>query len=70
MTSDLVKFIEHGSANGRIVAEARLDSEPTLNALSLEMIDLMAPVLERWAEDDRVVAVILTGADSLAHLPM
>ena len=66
MTSDLVKFFEHGSAGGRVVAQAHLDSEPTLNALSLEMIDLMAPVLERWAEDDRVAAVLLTGAGDRA----
>ncbi len=66
MTSDLVKFIEHGSPGGRVLAEACLDSEPTLNALSLEMIDLMTPALERWAEDDRVAAVVLTGAGDRA----
>ena len=33
MTSDLVKFIEHSSPGGRLVAEARLDSQATLNAL-------------------------------------
>ncbi len=66
MTSDLVKFFEHASPGGRIVAEARLDAQATLNALSLEMIDLLSPALVRWAEDDRVVAVLLTGAGERA----
>ena len=66
MTSDLVKFFEHGGTGGRVVAQAHLDSEPTLNALSLEMIDLMTPRLERWADDDRIAAVLLTGAGDRA----
>ena len=66
MTSDLVKFFEHPSPGGRQVAEARLDSQATLNALSLEMIDLLAPALERWAADDSVAAVVLTGAGERA----
>lgn len=66
MTSDLVRFLEHPASGGRIVAEARLDSEPTLNALSLEMIDLLHPHLRRWAQDDRVTAVLLSGAGTRA----
>ncbi len=66
MSSDLVKFFEHSSAGGHVVAEARLDSQATLNALSLEMIDQMSPVLARWAEDDSIVAVLLTGAGERA----
>ena len=66
MTSDLVKFFEHSSPGGRLVAEARLDSQATLNALSLEMIDLLTPALARWANDDAVAAVVLTGAGERA----
>lgn len=66
MTSDLVKFFEHESAGGRLVAEARLDSQATLNALSLEMIDLLTPALKRWAADEAVAAVVLTGAGERA----
>lgn len=66
MTSDTVKFFEHPAPGGRLVAEARLDSEPTLNALSLEMIDRLTPAVARWALDDRVAAVILTGAGNRA----
>lgn len=66
MSSDTVKFFEHESPGGNVVAEARLDSEATLNALTLEMIDLLTPAVDRWAADDRVVAVILTGAGARA----
>lgn len=66
MSSDLVKFFEHPSAGGRVVAEARLDSQATLNALSLEMIDLLAPALRRWRADESVAAVVLTGAGERA----
>ena len=66
MSSDLVKFFEHDSPGGRVVAEARLDSQSTLNALSLEMIELLSPALKRWAADDAVVAVLLTGAGDRA----
>ena len=66
MSSDLVKFFEHSTAGGRIVAEACLDSQSTLNALSLEMIDLLSPVLKRWAADDAVAAVLLSGAGERA----
>jgi len=66
MTSDLVKFFEHQSPGGRVVGEARLDSQATLNALSLEMIDQLSPALSRWAQDESVVAVLLTGAGDRA----
>lgn len=66
MTSDLVKFFEHQGPGGRLVAEARLDSQATLNALSLEMIDLLTPELERWADNELVAAVVLTGAGERA----
>ena len=62
MTSDTVKFFEHELTGGRCLGEARLDSEATLNALSLEMIDLLRPTLSAWAEDERIAAVVLTGA--------
>ncbi len=66
MSSDLVKFIEHPATGGLILAEARLDSEATLNSLSLEMIDLLSPRIDSWARDDRVAAVVLTGAGNRA----
>lgn len=59
-------LFEHPSGSGHVVAEARLNSEPTLNALSLPMIDILAPALERWSGDQRVTAVLLTGAGERA----
>lgn len=61
-----VLLFEHPAASGRIVAEARLNSESTLNALSLDMIDILSPALKRWGADDRVAAVLLTGAGDRA----
>jgi enoyl-CoA hydratase/carnithine racemase len=49
-----------------VLAEARLNAEATLNSLSLEMIDFLRPALTRWAADDRVVALLFTGAGERA----
>lgn len=61
-----VALYAHPTSSGHIVAEARLNNPATLNALSLEMIDHLAEALEAWAEDDRVVAVLLTGSGDRA----
>ena len=62
----VVLLFEHATTSGHVLAEARLNSEGTLNSLSLEMIDILAPALSRWAADDRVVAVLLSGAGDKA----
>lgn len=59
-------LFEHRAASGHVVAEARLNSEATLNALSLPMIEILAPALERWSQDDAVAAVLLTGSGERA----
>lgn len=59
-------LFEHDAASGHVVAEARLNAEATLNALSLPMIDILHPALRRWRDDDRVVAVLLTGSGERA----
>lgn len=59
-------LFEHSVAGGRILAEARFNSEPTLNSLSLEMIEILAPALDRWEDDSRVAAVLITGAGDRA----
>ena len=72
MTSSLntpgstVLLFEHAAAGGRIVAEARLNAPATLNALSLDMIDILDPALRRWQDDERVVAVVVSGAGERA----
>jgi enoyl-CoA hydratase/carnithine racemase len=59
-------LFEHATGSGHVVAEARLNSEATLNALSLPMIEILMPALARWADDDAVAAVLLTGAGERA----
>lgn len=54
------------SDSGHKVGLATLNSEATLNSLSLEMIHLLAPQLDRWAEDDAIVCVFLDGAGERA----
>ncbi len=61
-----VLLFEHATASGHLLAEARLNSEATLNALSLPMIDVLRPALDRWAADPRVVGVLLTGSGDRA----
>jgi enoyl-CoA hydratase/carnithine racemase len=61
-----VLLIEHPTASGHKVAEARLNSPATLNALSLDMIDLLRPALARWRADACVVAVVFTSAGDRA----
>lgn len=58
--------VEHQLAGGLVLAEARLNSESTLNALSLEMIDQLSPAVAGWANDESVVAIVLTGAGERA----
>ncbi|MEM7365574.1 MAG: enoyl-CoA hydratase/isomerase family protein [Pseudomonadota bacterium] len=59
--SDVVLFAQTGAC-GHI----RLNSEATLNALSLEMIDVMYPMLLKWQDDDSVAFVLIDGAGDRA----
>jgi enoyl-CoA hydratase/carnithine racemase len=61
-----VLLFEHVAESGHVIAEARLNSEPTLNALSLPMIEILGPALRRWAKDPAVAAVLLTGSGDRA----
>lgn len=49
------------TACGRAIAVATLDAERSLNSLTLTMVDALLPQLASWADDDRVVAVLLRG---------
>lgn len=64
--SPVVLLDERVTADGRILAIATLNSERSLNSLSLDMINILLPAMQRWAEDDRVVAVFLQGAGEKA----
>ncbi|WP_151705441.1 enoyl-CoA hydratase/isomerase family protein [Nitrincola alkalilacustris] len=61
-----VLFTEHPTADGHLIGEICLNAERSLNALTLEMIDLIQPQLDRWQQDERVVAVFLDSAGSKA----
>lgn len=64
--SSAVVLTEHPLTGGFLLAEARLNSEATLNALSLDMIDILDPALRRWKQNERVVAVLLTSSGNRA----
>lgn len=48
------------------LAIATLNLPKALNALNLEMIDLLSDQLDKWAEDDRVAAVWIDGSGDRA----
>ncbi|HET6472600.1 MAG TPA: enoyl-CoA hydratase/isomerase family protein [Pseudomonadales bacterium] len=64
--SDVVVLEERRTRSGHCVAAATLNFEKTLNSLSLPMIEILAPQLERWAARSDVVAVLLRGAGERA----
>ncbi|NRA82656.1 MAG: enoyl-CoA hydratase/isomerase family protein [Gammaproteobacteria bacterium] len=55
----VVVYTEHRTANGKVLVQATLNSEKSLNALSQPMIDSLLPKLMQWQDDDNVVAVLL-----------
>lgn len=56
-----VRFEEREARNGRCVGMALLARPQQLNALDLEMCELMLARFRAWASDDRVVAVVVAG---------
>ncbi len=61
-----VLFEERRAANDARIGIARLNAEKTLNALSLEMIDLLTERLSAWATDPGVALVVLESAGEKA----
>ena len=57
---------EHQAGGGRIVAEAHLNVQRTLNSLSVEMTRIITPALKAWGQDERVAAIVFTGAGDRA----
>lgn len=64
----VVQFEERATACGKRIGIARLNSEKSLNALSLEMIQLLQPQLDAWAGDDEIACVWLEGAGEKAFV--
>ena len=65
-TSSPVLFDRLPAANGAVVGLLTLNVEKTLNALSLDMVDLMQVQLSDWRDDDEIVAVFMRGAGDKA----
>lgn len=63
---DPVLFEERVTETGKRIAIASLNGVKTLNALSLPMIDLLQPQLNRWQKDDQIVCVVLQGVGDRA----
>ncbi|CUA83020.1 enoyl-CoA hydratase/isomerase family protein [Pseudidiomarina woesei] len=61
-----VLFEELECAHGKKLGVATLNSEKSLNALSLPMIQLLQPQLTAWAADDDIACVWLQGAGDKA----
>jgi enoyl-CoA hydratase/carnithine racemase len=57
-----VLFKELESISGQKIGIATLNSEKSLNALNMEMIELLTPQLQAWKEDDSIALVLLEGA--------
>lgn len=63
---EIVLFREQPTASGARLGFAQLNSEKSLNALTLDMIRLLAPTLRRWAADPDIACVVLHGAGQKA----
>src|SRR5690554_5393193 len=63
---DVVTFSSRPAANGKTIAIATLNSERSLNALSLPMVELLEPKLKAWRDDPNVACVWLEGAGEKA----
>ena len=61
-----VLFEVRAAKNGRGIGMMTLNAEKTLNALSLEMIDLMAEQLAAWSTDDNIAMVFMQAAGEKA----
>ena len=61
-----VTFSTIATASGHVFGRATLDAPASLNALTLEMIDLLASQLARWAADPAVAGVVLDAAGDRA----
>lgn len=63
---DPVIFSELPTDSGHRIGVATLNVPQALNALNLEMVDLLLAQLTRWHTDSTIVAVMLTGEGSRA----
>ncbi|MEP6502005.1 MAG: enoyl-CoA hydratase/isomerase family protein [Betaproteobacteria bacterium] len=64
--ADAVLFGTIATASGHVFGHATLNAPASLNALSLEMVDLLLPALQAWANDPQVAGVVLDAAGDKA----
>ncbi|MFB1002445.1 MAG: enoyl-CoA hydratase/isomerase family protein, partial [Pseudomonadales bacterium] len=63
---DPVIFKEIATSNGRLIGQIILNTPAKLNALTLEMVDLMLLKLTQWQYDDNLVLVLISGSGEKA----
>ena len=63
---DPVIFKEIATSNGRLIGQIILNAPAKLNALTLEMVDLMLLKLTQWQYDDNLVLVLISGSGEKA----
>lgn len=66
MSEAVVVFDERALKNGQKLGVARLNLPKALNALSLEMVELLLAQFQNWAEDSNIAAVWLEGTGDKA----
>lgn len=66
MSTDVVLYQELTADNGKKIAVATLNSEKSLNALSLPMVESLLPQMQAWKNDPSIAMVLLQGAGDKA----
>jgi enoyl-CoA hydratase/carnithine racemase len=61
-----VLFREQNTPSGQRLGFAQLNAEKSLHALTLDMIRLLDPQLQRWVEDPKIACVILSAVGERA----
>lgn len=61
-----VLFATETTASGHLIGIMTLNSPKSLNALSVEMCQLLSQQLERWQSESQLVAILLKGAGDKA----
>ena len=66
LSSTPIQFSELATGGRLLIGVAQLNAEKSLNALTLEMIDLLSMQMQIWANDPRIALVMLEGAGERA----
>ena len=64
--NEVVLYQELSAQNGKKIGVATLNSEKSLNALSLPMVESLLPQLQAWQADNSISMVLLQGAGDKA----